>query len=104
MTSSARGSLHNFKGYGAVDLGDDDQRDDEDELESSYLGMDITPAINTALPNRSYTLRREHPYATDFLSAEERDQLDACKKILRDDVLFKDLFRMTQTFWYIRFV
>ena len=56
MTSSARGSLHNFKGYGEVDLGDDDQLDDEDELESSYVGMDVTPAINTALSNKSYTL------------------------------------------------
>ena len=75
--STERSSLHNFRGYGAVDLGDDDQPDDGDDPEDSYIGMDASPAINTALPPKSYTLPRDHPYNTDFLSAEEKELLDA---------------------------
>ena len=63
--------LHNFKGYGDVDLGEDDQLDEEDDTAGSYIGMDVTPAINSALHPKTYTLPRDHPFATNFLSAEE---------------------------------
>ena len=45
---------------------------------SDYLGLDESTTINTThqLP-KNYTLSRSHPYATDFLPDEEREQPDA---------------------------
>ena len=68
------------------------KRDEDDDFVSDYMGIEELPTINTTLqPPKSYTLPRNHPYATDFLPDAEREHPDAWKQVWRDNQLFEEL-------------
>ena len=94
MTSSTRSILLDFRDYSASDVSrrGKSKKDEEDDLVSDYLGMDVSPGINTVVqPPQSYKLPCDHPYAVDFLSETESELPDAWKLIWRDDLLFEEL-------------
>ena len=49
-----------------------------------------TPLTNKQLP-RDYTLPRDHPWATNFLTAAEATEATAWQKVWRDEELFEEL-------------
>ena len=91
VTSSTRSMLLDFRDYSASDVSrrGKSKKDEEDDLVSDYLGMDVSPGINTVVqPPQSYKLPCDHPYAVDFVSETESELPDAWKLIWRDDLLF----------------